>query len=73
MKNLERWTFAQNHSAKLMMWCGVVLVISGIAGVILKLDPNIMKIVGLVELIILVIFLFIKTETDINRKFGKTV
>ena len=73
MKNLERWTFAQRHSAKLMMWCGVVLVISGIAGVILKLDPNIMKIVGLVELIILVIFLFIKTETDINRKFGKTV
>lgn len=73
MKNLERWTFAQRHSAKLMMWCGVVLLITGIVGVILNLDPNIMKIVGLVELIILVIFLFIKTETDINRKFGKTV
>lgn len=73
MKNLERWTFAQRHSAKLMMYCGSILLITGIAGIILKLDDNLMKIVGLAELIILVAFLFIKTETDINRKFGKIV
>lgn len=73
MKDSERWTFAQRHSAKLMIWCGIVLMITAIAGIILKVDDNLMKIVGLAELIILIIFLFIKTETDINRKFGKIV
>ena len=73
MRNLERWTFAQRHSAKLMMCCGIVLLITAIAGIILNINDSIMKIVGLSELIILVIFLFIKTETDINRKFGKIV
>lgn len=73
MRDLERWTFAQRHSAKLMIWCGIVLMITAIAGIILKVDDNLMKIVGLTELIILIIFLFVKTETDINRKFGKIV
>lgn len=71
MKTLERWTFAQRHSAKLMFCCGIVLMITAIIGIIFKIDDAVMKVVGLTELIILVIFLFVKTETDINRKFGK--
>lgn len=71
MKNLERWNFAQKLSSKLMMICGVLLLVTGIIGLILFPDQSIINTIGIVESILLTLLLFIKTEFDLKKKFGK--
>lgn len=72
MKNTENWNFAQKLSSRLMMIFGIPLLVTGIVGIIFSLDESLINIIGVVESIILVIILFIKTESDI-AKFEKTL
>jgi len=69
MKNKEMWDFAQLYSSKLMMNLGLLLALSSILGFFVKLNEDIGTIVGLSMMFIVVIILFIKTETAINQKF----
>ena len=71
MKNLERWNFAQKLSSKLLMIFGVLLLITGITGLFFFSDQNLINTIGIVETILLAIFLFVKTEFDLKKKFGK--
>lgn len=73
MKSIERWNFAQKLSSRLMMICGILLLITGVIGGILFQDQTAISIVGIVETILLTIFLFVKTELDLKNKFGKTL
>ena len=73
MKNIERWNFAQKLSSKLLLICGILLLITGIVGLILYPDQSVINIIGIVESILLNIFIFIKTEFDLKKKFGKTL
>ena len=73
MKNIERWNFAQKLSSKLMVICGILLLVTGFIGVILFPNQTAINIIGIIESILLTIFLFIKTEIDLKKKFGKTL
>lgn len=73
MKNLERWNFAQKLSSKLLMVFGIILLITGIIGLFFFSDQNVINTIGIVETILLAIFLFVKTEFDLKKKFGKTL
>ncbi len=73
MKNLERWNFAQKLSSRLMIICGALLLITGIVGLILFPDQNVINTIGIVESLLLTIFLFVKTEFELKNKFGKTL
>lgn len=73
MKNIERWNFAQKLSSKLMVICGVLLLVTGFIGLIVFPDQTVINIVGIIESILLTLFLFIKTEFDLKKKFGKTL
>jgi len=73
MKNIERWNFAQKLSSKLLLICGISLLITGIVGLILYPDQNVINIIGIFESILLIMLIFIKTEFDLKKKFGKTL
>lgn len=72
MKNIENWNFAQKLSSKLLMIIGIVAIVTGMIGTIFSIDEVLLNTIGVIELIILMILLFVKTESDL-RKFEKTV
>lgn len=71
MKNIDRWNFAQKLSSKLLMMCGILLLITWITGMIFSPGQGVMNMIGIGETILLIIFLFIKTEFELKKKFGK--
>lgn len=71
MKNIDRWNFAQKLSSKLMMICGILLLLTGLVGLLLFPEESVINIIGISETIFLTIFLFVKTELDLKNKFGK--
>ena len=73
MRNIDRWNFAQRLSSKLLILFGILLLLTESAGVIFDIDESLNNIIGLVESILLTIFLFVKTEFDLKNKFGTTL
>lgn len=74
MKNIDRWNFAQKLSSRIMMIGGVILIVTGILGLLFfKSEEGIINTIGIVETILLTIILFLKTELDLKKKFGKNL
>lgn len=73
MKNIERWNFAQKLSSKLMVICGILLLVTGFVGMILQPAQTLINNIGIIESLLLTLFLFLKTEIDLKKKFGKTL
>lgn len=71
MRNLERWTFAQIYSARLMMILGVIYAILSIPSLFIDLSTTVAMIIGLGILILGCVLLLIRTERAINQRFGK--
>ncbi|WDF45495.1 SdpI family protein [Chryseobacterium sp. KACC 21268] len=74
MKNIDRWNFAQKLSSRIMMIGGVILIVTGILGLLFfKSEEVIINTIGIVETILLTIILLLKTELDLKKKFGKNL
>ena len=67
MKNIDNWHFAQRLSAQLLIIGGLVLLLTGIIGLLLNLDEAHINMIGFVMMIIIVIVLFVKTESAIKK------
>ena len=67
MKNIDNWHFAQRLSAQLLIIGGLVLLLTGIIGLLLNLDEAPINMIGFVMMIIVVIVLFVKTESAIKK------
>jgi uncharacterized membrane protein len=68
-KNQERWDFAQQYSARLMIKTGIVLALLSVAGLFLELNLVIELILAIALLVGSVILLTVKTERKLNEKF----
>lgn len=71
MENIERWNFAQKLSSKRLIITGITILILGIVGLIFPSLRNARNGIGLTVSVLMVIFVYIKTESDIVKKFGK--
>lgn len=67
MKNIDNWHFAQRLSAQLLIIGGLVLLLTGIIGLLLNLAEAHINMMGFVMMIIVVIVLFVKTESAIKK------
>ncbi|MEE9348509.1 MAG: SdpI family protein [Flavobacteriaceae bacterium] len=70
MKSQNRWNFAQNYSAKLMIYCGLLLGIIGLIGSYFDFFKGAKSVIisALISFIIIG-FLFFKTEKAIKQIF----
>ena len=71
MSSQEKWDFAQRYWAVLMAKSGVLMSILGLLISVLIEDQSIDIILSTPTLLIIVGFLFFKTERAITKKFGK--
>ena len=70
METQEQWDFAQHYSSKIMLKCGIGMVIVSMLGLLLtEVDAAILSISAIVVLLIPVGILFYKTEKAIKNKF----
>lgn len=69
MKNIERWDFAQKHSAKEMTVIGVILMIISTFGLWWEHEPMVQIIAGLVILVVGTIAMIYRTERALKNKF----
>ena len=69
MKNQQRWDFAQKFSSIEMIKLSILLMLSGVIGLIIKTDGLIGMIIGLALLIMMVIILFFRVESAIKNEF----
>ena len=70
MKNQKRWDFAQLYSIKLMMLLGFILLLLSLLGFVFKVSIGKGVIIGTLELIIIAIIMFLKTEKAIKQHFN---
>src|SRR5690554_7384641 len=66
MKNQERWDFAQNYSAKEMVKLGLVLVLTGIFGLLFEPQEMLGMVIGLGLMILMVILLIVRVEAALK-------
>ena len=71
MKSKERWDFAQVYSAKLMIYCGVFLMIFSGFGLVFHLPISRGVFVSSIAIFVSLGVLIYKTERAITQKFGK--
>jgi len=69
MKSQERWDFAQQYAAKLMIYLGFILLVCAFIGLAFNVSQGLGVIIGVIELIILAITMFYKTEKAIKQRF----
>ena len=69
MQSKDRWTFAQNYSARKMMRYGTTLIILGILGSFVENTPENGTIIGLALLIACPIALIIRVENALAERF----
>ena len=69
MKSQERWTFSQLYSAKELMKLGVLLMLSGLLGLVYHPDINTAKMISAGLIILGIVILIIRVESAINKKF----
>lgn len=71
MKSQERWDFAQQYSAKIMLKCGLAITIISLLGIFIKeISSAYLSILAVIVLLIPVAIMFFKTESAIKQKFG---
>ncbi|WP_394747729.1 SdpI family protein [Spongiimicrobium salis] len=68
-KNQERWDFAQQYSAKEMMFQGAMVSLSCILGVFMEPRAGIGVVIGLGIMIFAFIILMLRTERAIKTRF----
>jgi uncharacterized membrane protein len=69
MKSKERWDFAQQYSAKLMIKGGIYFLVLGVIGPFLNLSDTLNVAIGIGSLLLFCIFLIINTEKKLKQKF----
>jgi len=69
IKNKERWDFAQTYSAKLMMLCGIALMICSLFGLIFNISEGKGVFFATLEIFTAIAVLLYKTEKAIKEKF----
>lgn len=70
MKSQERWDFAQRYSANELKRGGVFMLLISFIGLFINVDEAVGVVIGLGILILISIYLIIKTETAIRSKFN---
>ncbi|KJD36528.1 hypothetical protein PW52_02425 [Tamlana sedimentorum] len=71
MKNQERWDFSQKLASIEMIKLGAVLTLTSVIGLIFKTDDKIGMLLGLALMMLIVVFLIIRVENAIKKKFTK--
>ena len=71
MKNQERWDFSQRKSSHELIKLGVILFLLSFIPFLIELNESQKLIIGLLLLILCTIFLFIRVENAIKKKFDK--
>jgi len=69
MKNKEYWDFAQIYSSKLMILCGIILILFLLIGVVIQVSEKTGVLISAIAIITAVVFLIIKTERTIKKQF----
>lgn len=72
MRNQERWDFSQKYSGKIMMWSSFGMAFIGLTGLFMAFSESLQTIFSLSIVIITCVFLLIKTEKEIIKRFGKS-
>lgn len=70
MKNMERWTFAQTYSARLMIRLGLLYTFLAIPALFISFRDGVAMFIGLGLLILGAVLLLVLTEKAINQRFG---
>ena len=70
MENIERWNYAQTLSSKRLIISGLLLLTAGIVGLVFPSIQGLVNSIGLSASVLMIIFIYIKTESDIVKKFG---
>ena len=69
MKNQEQWDFSQKYSAKLLIFCGVFLILTSNISLIITINNKAKLFISLALIFGSVIFLFFKTENELKKRF----
>lgn len=69
MKNINNWNFAQNYSAKIMIWSGFVFSLTSLIGINIKGNEFIQLIIALCLMFLLCAIIFYLTERKLRQKF----
>ncbi len=69
MKNKARWDFAQIYSSKLMIYCGVALLLFSMVGLFFKPSEDIGVLIATIAIITSLVLLIYKTEIAIKKQF----
>ena len=72
MKSQERWDYAQKVSALELIKLGSILTILSFLGIFLNYSEKTETLIGLALIIIVIIILFIRIESAINKKFNNS-
>ncbi len=67
MKNIRNWNLAQQLSSKILSLGGFGILLIGLLGMILNLNEFFINMTGIIAMIAVVIFVFIKTESAIKK------
>jgi len=71
MTSQERWNFAQHYSAIMMIKCAIFMIILGLTISVSSVDKSTDIIISIPSLLLIVGFMFFKTERAITKQFGK--
>ncbi len=69
MKNQEQWDFSQKYSAKLLILCGVFLILTSNISLIITMNNKAKLFISLALIFGSVIFLLFKTENELKKRF----
>lgn len=69
MKSQERWDFAQKYSSKVMMICGVTMIVLSALGHFIPHDVEYKQEIGLGLIVISAIVMIALTEIALKRRF----
>ncbi|HEY0092123.1 MAG TPA: SdpI family protein [Flavobacterium sp.] len=69
MKSIERWDFAQKHSAKLLLICAFGLIVISAAGLLITPEWTYRKILEIIIVVLPCGYMFWSTEKAIRKNF----
>lgn len=69
MKNQEQWDFSQKYSAKLLILCGVFLILTSNISLLITINNKAKLFISLALIFGSVIFLLFKTENELKKRF----
>jgi len=67
MKNQENWDLAQKYSTQEMIRGGLIIIAFALSGMVYSASTLIDSIAGTLLMVILIILLFIRTESALKR------